>query len=203
MISSVALAYWVYNAGYWLPMGGGSPGPRFLIPVLPFLAVALGLAWRRHPGVTLALAVPSAITMLAATITYPLVTFGQTGQWTQRADRGVFQHTALSLLGQGNGWVAITPVIIAVVAAWALALTRHAAPRVRPRAHRGLALRSPSAPLAAGLLAPAIGETEISGRLVGPTGQIIHGGHGTLVLIGMLVGAVALGAAQWRSTEIS
>ena len=36
VIAAVAPAYLVYNAGYWLPMGGGSPGPRFLIPVLPF-----------------------------------------------------------------------------------------------------------------------------------------------------------------------
>ena len=34
-IAAVALAFFVYDSGYWLPFGGGSPGPRFLIPVLP------------------------------------------------------------------------------------------------------------------------------------------------------------------------
>ena len=29
VIIAIALAYFVYNAGYWLPLGGGSPGPRF------------------------------------------------------------------------------------------------------------------------------------------------------------------------------
>ena len=50
----------IYDSGYWLPFGGGSPGPRFLIPMLPFLAVGLACAWRRFPATTLALAVPSA-----------------------------------------------------------------------------------------------------------------------------------------------
>ena len=50
MILAVAAAYFVYNAGYWLPFGGGTPGPRFLIPMLPFLALGLAVAWRRWPG---------------------------------------------------------------------------------------------------------------------------------------------------------
>jgi len=54
VIIAIALAYFVYNAGYWLPLGGGSPGPRFLIPILPFLALGLAVAWRRWPAVTLA-----------------------------------------------------------------------------------------------------------------------------------------------------
>jgi len=55
VIAAVALAYFVYNAGYWLPLGGGSPGPRFLFPILPFLALGLAIAWRRWPAPTLAL----------------------------------------------------------------------------------------------------------------------------------------------------
>ena len=50
MILAVAAVYFLYNAGYWLPFGGGTPGPRFLIPTLPFLALGLAVAWRRWPG---------------------------------------------------------------------------------------------------------------------------------------------------------
>lgn len=34
------------NAGYYLPLGGWSPGPRFLIPALPFVTVLVALAPR-------------------------------------------------------------------------------------------------------------------------------------------------------------
>ena len=34
VIAAVAAMYWVYNAGYWLPMGGGSTGPlRAILPL--------------------------------------------------------------------------------------------------------------------------------------------------------------------------
>jgi len=38
---ALGLAFIVYNAGYFLPLGGQSPGARFLIPVLPFVVVPL------------------------------------------------------------------------------------------------------------------------------------------------------------------
>ena len=86
-IGAVAIAYLVYNAGYWLPMGGGSPGPRFLIPILPFLAIGLGPAWRRWPAVTLALTAISATTMVAATMTYPMIGTQDPGEWVRRLRR--------------------------------------------------------------------------------------------------------------------
>ena len=50
VIIAVAAVYFVYNAGYWLTFGGGTPGPRFLIPALPFVAVGLAPAYRRFPA---------------------------------------------------------------------------------------------------------------------------------------------------------
>ena len=42
--------------GYFLPYGGVSPGPRFLVPAIPFLAVGLGPAFARLPVLTTLLA---------------------------------------------------------------------------------------------------------------------------------------------------
>jgi hypothetical protein len=37
----VGLAFLVWNSGYYLPLGGATPGARFLVPSLPFLMVPL------------------------------------------------------------------------------------------------------------------------------------------------------------------
>jgi hypothetical protein len=120
-IGAIALAYLVYNAGYWLPMGGGSPGPRFLIPILPFLAVGLGLAWKRWPAVTLALAAISATSMTVATMTYPMIGDNDTGVWLHRLfDLGVVQHSVLDLAGVAHGVVSILPFAVGVAVALGL-----------------------------------------------------------------------------------
>ncbi len=60
----------VLDSGYYLPYGGTSPGPRFLVPALPFLALGLGpvFAWRTR--LTAALAVLSVATTTAITLVW-------------------------------------------------------------------------------------------------------------------------------------
>ena len=198
VIGAVVAAYFVYDAGYWLPMGGGSPGPRFLIPMLPFLAVGIAAAWRRWPGPTLALAVPSAVTMIAAAITYPLVTFGHTADWSQRASDANFQHTVLSLFGLDNGWLAVAPVLAAFLAAAVLAW--RSAPRLRVGFSGWPVLAAWG--LIAGYLAPRIGETVIAGRVVGPVGIVDHRGHGQLVVWALIATGISLAVAGWRSAKV-
>ncbi len=112
-IGAIALAYLVYDAGYWLPFGGGSAGPRFLIPIIPFLGVGLGPAWRRWPSPTLALTVLGAAMMTIATITHPLISTDWTGEWWHRlVDLGAVQHTWFDVTGIWQGSSTVIPVVI-------------------------------------------------------------------------------------------
>ncbi len=121
-ILAIAAAYFLYNAGYWLPMGGGTPGPRFLIPALPFLALGLAFAYRRFPALTLGLAIPSAIFMLAGSLTFPLLGTQGTGTWWEFASDGQLEHTLATAFGVNNTWLAVAPVLAAIAAAIALAV---------------------------------------------------------------------------------
>jgi hypothetical protein len=53
---TIAIVYLLINSGYESPFGGNSPGPRFLVAVLPFLAVGFGAVFKRFPLTTAALA---------------------------------------------------------------------------------------------------------------------------------------------------
>ena len=117
VIGAVGISYFLYNAGYWLPFGGGSPGPRFLIPALPFLAIGLATAYKRLPTLTLALAIPSVTFMLAGALTFPLIGENGTGTWANQLGSGTLEHTVLTVLGVQNGWLAVAPLLAAVIAA--------------------------------------------------------------------------------------
>src|SRR5439155_7479719 len=114
VICGVGLAFLAYNSGYYLPFGGGSPGPRFLIPSLPFLALPLAIMYRRLAAVTVALAVPSALLTIAAATTLPLIGNDDIGAWTHLVRAGVFEHTVVSVLGGDDSWGAIIPVFAAL-----------------------------------------------------------------------------------------
>ncbi|MDQ6778178.1 MAG: hypothetical protein M3071_18630 [Actinomycetota bacterium] len=87
----VAAAYFFYNICYYLPFGGAVPGPRFLITMLPFLAVPLAAAYREAPIATLSLAAASAATMAAATLTLPVLAIqSSTRVWWNMLTSGHF-----------------------------------------------------------------------------------------------------------------
>lgn len=84
----IVVAFVVYNAGYATPFGGGTPGPRFLIPMLPFLALGFATAYRAWPWESLALAVSSGIVMLGVTATNPVR--ATSWSWIDRVTDGSF-----------------------------------------------------------------------------------------------------------------
>jgi len=131
-IGAIAVWFLLYNTSF-IYFGGFGPGPRYLIPALPFAAVGLAAAYRRVPATTLALAAVSAATMLLATITEPLlpnnegggiVRFGDVAhpsRWLDRLRDGTFTDTVFAHAGLGHGWLSIAPVLVVVLAAVALA----------------------------------------------------------------------------------
>ncbi len=67
------------QSGWVNPTGGASPGPRYVVPALPFLATGVAVAFSRAPRFTGVVAVLSAVPMLLATFTNPLAQ--PTEQW--------------------------------------------------------------------------------------------------------------------------
>jgi hypothetical protein len=173
VILAITAAYFVYNAGYWLPFGGGTPGPRFLVPTLPFLALGLAVAWRRWPALTLGLAIPSAIFMVAASITLPLIGELGTWIWAERLSDGDLEHTLLTALGVHESWIGMALVLIAIVIAVTLAIA--ATPRTSVGEIR-TALAAVAGWAAISTLGPALAGD--------PVTPISGGGQETLALIG-------------------
>jgi hypothetical protein len=119
LIGSLAGAFLVYNAGYYLPFGGGTPGPRFLVPVIPFVALALAPLLKRLPLTTLALGLVSVGAMVIATAAGPtLIPDGDRLFWLRAWGRGGdFQDSFLSLAGFKHSWLALSPLLAAVAVA--------------------------------------------------------------------------------------
>jgi hypothetical protein len=122
MAAVVAGAFLVFNACFYLPFGGWTPGPRYMIDALPFLALPMAAALRRAPLLTLALGAISAATMFVAAVTIPeLPESFPTSTWWHRFGHGIFAP----LVGSGQ------VVWFGLFAALAIAITAVFAPRWR------------------------------------------------------------------------
>jgi hypothetical protein len=206
-IAAVCACYLLYNSGYYLPFGGGSMGPRFLITIVPFLGLPIALALRRFPAPTIALAGASIAVAMVATITHPLVGYEtETVVWGRLLRHGFFQPTIVSAFGLGRGWGTIWPILLAAGAA--LLLAARATPRVRLS---GGALRAALLALAAWALFAALAPSVLGIDHRGLESIVragdrtaLHKGYGSyplkaLVPIAVAAGLLALAAARaWR-----
>lgn len=133
-IGAVCVLYVGYNSGYYLPFGGGFMGPRFLMTMLPFLALPIGAALARYPGPTIALGVVSIVATVVATITHPLVGYEtEAVVWGRYLVQGFFQPTIATAYGMGRGWAGIWPFLLPAVAAVLLAALATAPTRIPNR----------------------------------------------------------------------
>jgi hypothetical protein len=94
---AVVAAFLLVEAGYFLPYGGISPGPRFFVPALPFLALGFPLAFRRWPLVTYAATVFSVLATTEILLMWALTKQGRVLAAT--LDRGRLAGTAWQWLG--------------------------------------------------------------------------------------------------------
>jgi hypothetical protein len=153
---AVAAIFILSNFGYFDPYGG-SPGPRFLIAALPFLALGLAPAFAWLPGITTIAAALSVVPVTVLTLTwskvyYPGAVSGPSGGvWGDLAGlirdvgtgrlAGDLAPNVTSRLGAAPVWGALL-VVVSAAAAFAVAAARmpwaeiRARARQRPRATR-------------------------------------------------------------------
>jgi len=129
LIAALCVAEIAWNSGHngiFMSLGGWVPGPRFLVPLLPFLCFALAPALRRAPATVGVLALVSAGCMVVATSAEPLLQNDDTRHWLSRIGHGNFTATVVSIGGVGHGWLAIVPfyALVLLAAAAAIAATR-------------------------------------------------------------------------------
>jgi hypothetical protein len=130
-IAGICVLYMGYNSGYYLPFGGGFMGPRFLMTMLPFLALPSCLALKRYPGPTIALAAVSIATMAIATVTHPLIGYeNEAVVFVRYLGQGSFQPTIASAFGLGRSWGGIWPFALCAGGAILLAVLATARTRI-------------------------------------------------------------------------
>jgi hypothetical protein len=120
--AGVTAVFLLYNAAYYLPFGGFNSGPRFLVPVLPFLALGVAAAWRAWPGPALALSCASVIVTTLSIIADPMLVSEDVGTMFHRLTRGGDQNGPLPLTVLHWAWSARIAPLLIVAALVALAV---------------------------------------------------------------------------------
>ena len=142
--AAVTLVFAAIEIGYFLPYGGISPGPRFFVPALPFLALGVAAAFRRAPAATSVLAVLSVVPTVALTLVWSTSPHLHRTVWWELArvvGHGEHSRLVTGLTGNALGWVGAGRIaaaaVVALAAAAAVVLGLPGLPRVRHARSRG------------------------------------------------------------------
>ena len=111
-------AFTAFQAGWPNPWGGEMPGPRYLIPVLPFLVLPLAHVWVRHARICLAATAVGFLVMGLAVVTFHLVPQGASvlQTYAARAANGPWTPTIFTMAFGGLGWAVSLAVTTGAVA---------------------------------------------------------------------------------------
>jgi hypothetical protein len=131
----IVAAYLVAQCGYYLPYGGLSPGPRFFVPALPFLAIGLGPAFARRRLATTVLAGASVVATTAVVLTWASVERYRDTIWGELG-RSLAGRNPVPVVEDVLAWHAGGPAAVAVVAALAAAASTSAAGAWKARRER-------------------------------------------------------------------
>lgn len=104
--------------------GGSSPGPRYVVPALPWLAGGVALAWASRARVVAAVATGvGAAAMLLATFTLPLAPAGESAVrwWWERATSGDWAPTLVTRVVETSSGAAEAAAVAAPLAVAAAA----------------------------------------------------------------------------------
>lgn len=126
-VAAVIVGAFVLVPAMWLddgagPWGGYSPGPRFVVPALPFLIVPLRLAFARWPRTATGVGLVGLATMGMATITDPLVphvaNIHAFPYWLEHVGDGSYRYNLLyDWFGKAGvtGWLLVVGLLAALV----------------------------------------------------------------------------------------
>jgi len=159
---AIAVLYVLANTGYYDAYGGRSPGPRFLVAGLPFLALGLGPALTRLPRLTLLLSAWSVVATTALTLVWSRLLFTWGGIW------GALWHVP-SQLGASRYARAIMPSVL---------------DRFGPTSHQAVAVAAGCAVAAFLVAALGVPRTAFSPIRRRPSGRVALAVAGCLALIG-------------------
>jgi hypothetical protein len=131
----------ISDAGYFLPYGGASPGPRFVAPALPFLLLGLAAAFRARPRLTVRLAALSVVTATLVSLSWTRgIVVMQNTVWAELV-RAPFEESSNqlvraippSVLGSSvaSRWIEVAVVLFGAIAAFVLAV-KALSPRPSP-----------------------------------------------------------------------
>ena len=88
----------LFHAGWWTWHGGWSWGPRFLVPMLPFLILPLGSLWRLGRGARIAI-VFLALAGFVVQLGGILIDFNDYMMWINDEDKILFNPDFLPIIG--------------------------------------------------------------------------------------------------------
>jgi hypothetical protein len=129
VIAGVSAAVIVYNSSYGKEFDAYPAGERYLIVIMPLLALPLAISFRRFPTTTGALALVSGMLMLALTSSH--LRTGIDPRWFHELAERRVPPTVLSFVGI-TGWYAVLPFFVAAALAVACAIAGAGPVRATP-----------------------------------------------------------------------